>query len=63
MKNLGLIVISDSITLDLIVKPGPIVLVLTAKKLLDVAGQPNSSFHPKAVRSGWETRPNAIGSY
>jgi hypothetical protein len=63
MKNLGLIAISDSITLDLIVKPDPIVLVLTAKKLLGLAGHPDSSFHPKAVRSGWATGPNAIGSY
>ena len=33
------------------------------KKLLGLAGQPDSSFHPKAVRSGWANGPNAIGSY
>jgi len=55
--------ISDLITLGLIVKPDLIVLVLAAKKLLGLAGQPDSSFHSKYVRSNWATGPNAIGSY
>jgi hypothetical protein len=61
-KNLGLMTNPDLIILGLIVKSNPIVLILTAKKLLGLTGQLDPSFHPRTVRSGWATEPNAIGA-